>query len=517
MSTFLEVKNISKSFSKNIVLSDVNFDVRSGEVHALLGENGAGKSTLVKILGGIYQPNGGQICLNGKECSFNGVLDAQKKGIRIIHQELMLMPHLSIAENIFMGNEMKTNSGTLDRRGMERKAQELLDSFDMPFNPRMQLGDLTIAQQQMIEIIRAISFNAKIIAMDEPTSSLSERETEILFDLIRTLKEKKVGIILISHRLNDIFELADRVTVLRDGICVGTVEIENTTNDELVRMMVGRDIHQFYSMADRSSISDEIVMSVKHLSDGKLAKDVNFNLRKGEILGISGLVGAGRSEALQCIFGLSKRKAGSVQVHGNNVEFGAPWEAIESGLGYVCEDRKKEGLFLKQDVRYNSSLNVIKRYVMPFKYKRSEENKLAQEYADKLQMKITGINQIVGQLSGGNQQKVLISRWIACTTDILMLDEPTRGVDVKTKQDIYHLMGELVENGMSIIFISSELPELINVCDRIMVMSNGKTTGTLDKEEFDQETIMKLATQEFSADIERSGQNGDKKNGKGSK
>ena len=504
MDAFLEVKGVSKSFAKNKVLDDINFDVRTGEVHALLGENGAGKSTLVKILGGIYQPDRGQIRIGGETCALSGVLDAQQKGIRIIHQELMLMPHLTVAENIFMGRELRTKAGVLDIRKMRVRTQEMLDSFELPLDSGTPLGELTIAQQQMVEIIRAISFDAKIIAMDEPTSSLSERETEILFDLIKDLKKKDVGIILISHRLSDIFELADRVTVLRDGICVDTVNIAETTEDDLIRMMVGRDIEQYYSSTQRNVAENDIVMQVEHLSDGKLARDINFSLRKGEILGVSGLVGAGRSEAAKCIFGLSERKNGKVSIDGREVEFHAPWEAIAGGLGYVCEDRKKEGLFLKQDVCFNSTLNVIRRYVSPFRYNRAGEGKVAQEYAEKLQMRITGIDQTVGQLSGGNQQKVLISRWLACTTNILILDEPTRGVDVKTKQDIYHLMGELTQNGLSIIFISSELPELINVCDRIMVLSNGKTTGILDKEEFDQETIMKLATQEFSVSAGRS-------------
>ena len=499
MSAFLEVRNLSKSFAKNQVLTDVNFEVRSGEVHALLGENGAGKSTLVKIIGGIYRADSGTIRIGGREEMPAGVLDAQEKGIRIIHQELMLMPHLSIAENIFMGHEMKTGV-MLDHRGMERKAQELLNAYGMgEFDSRTLIGTLTIAQQQMVEIIRAISFNAKIIAMDEPTSSLSERETEILFDLIGNLKAQGVGIILISHRLNDIFAVSDRVTVLRDGICVGTVDIRDTTNDELVRMMVGRDLKQFYASEDRGALSKEVVLEVQHLGDGKLAKDVSFDLRRGEILGVAGLVGAGRSEMAQCIFGLTKRKSGSVRLHGREVEFASPKEAIRSGIGYVCEDRKKQGLFLKQDVRFNTSLNRIRDFITPVLYKRREENDFVQGYADRLSMRITGIGQTVGQLSGGNQQKVLISRWIASTEDILFLDEPTRGVDVKTKQDIYHLVNELTLSGISVVFISSELPELINVCDRILVISNGKSTGILEKEQFDQEAIMKLATKEFSA------------------
>lgn len=498
MSELLQMKGISKSFAKNQVLLNVDFDIRAGEVHALLGENGAGKSTLVKILGGVYTADGGEIFIDGEKAEYSSVFGAQAAGVSIIHQELMLMPHLTIAENIFMGRELGGPLGLVDRKAQEKKAQELLDGFDLGISAGTKLERLTIAQQQMVEIIRAISFNAKIIAMDEPTSSLSEREAEKLFELIRTLKSKQIGIIFISHRLNDIFALTDRITVLRDGAQVGTVDTSATTGDELIRMMVGRDISSYYSIK-RRGVEDSIVMEVKNLSDGRMVKDVSFNLRKGEILGVSGLVGAGRSEAMQCIFGLSKRRGGSVSVGGVPVHFKAPWEAMKGGLGYVCEDRKREGLFLKQDVKFNTGINVLNRFLSFFRFNRAEETRIAESYAKKMETRITGLSQKTAFLSGGNQQKVLISRWLACTSNILLLDEPTRGVDVKTKEDIYKLMGELTASGMSIVFVSSELAELLNVCDRIMVMSNGKTTGTLNKEEFDQEAVMKLATKEFIA------------------
>lgn len=496
MEPLLDMKNISKSFAKNKVLHDVNFSVRAGEVHALLGENGAGKSTLVKILGGIYQPDGGEICISGEKQSFTGALDAQNHGVSIIHQELMLMPHLSIAENLFMGRELGKTSWTVDKKAQNRRARELLADFGLDFEPDTRLERLTIAQQQMVEIIRAISFNAKVIAMDEPTSSLSEHEAERLFELIRSQKKQNVGIILISHRLNDIFALSDRITVLRDGVCAGTQETAEATEDGLIAMMVGRDVEHFYARSDRD-IKDEEVLRVEHLSDGGLAKDVSFSLRRGEILGVSGLVGAGRSEALQCVFGLSRRVSGEVFVHGESVHFRAPWEAIKGGLGYVCEDRKRDGLFLKQNIKFNTTINVLDRFIRALRCDKRREEQISAEYAQALKTRITSLDQIVGYLSGGNQQKVLISRWLASTTDILLLDEPTRGVDVNTKQDIYQLMGELTAGGMSVVFVSSELAELLNVCDRIMVMSDGKTAGTLERTEFDQETIMQLATQEF--------------------
>lgn len=502
MSDLLEMKHISKSFAKNKVLEDVSFSVKAGEVHALLGENGAGKSTLLKILGGVYLADGGEIYIDGQKAEFSNVVGSQECGVSILHQELMLMPHLSIADNIFLGREKKTGLGLLDKKEQLKRTQELLDSFGLPFSAGTMLGKLTIAQQQMVEIIRAVSFHAKLIAMDEPTSSLSEHETEILFQLIETLKKQNIGIIFISHRFNDIFSVCDRITVLRDGNCIGTVETKQTNEDELITMMVGRDISEFYSKKERKDLN-ETLLKVEHLSDGDKVKDVSFTLKKGEILGVSGLVGAGRSETMKCIFGLSKRTGGTVTMEGKEVHYRIPEQAMQDGVGYVCEDRKVEGLFLKQDVRYNTSINVLGQFLKLPYYNRRKEEQLAAEYAKRLATKITGINQITRFLSGGNQQKVLISRWLACTSKILILDEPTRGVDVKTKQDIYQLIGDLTEQGLSIIFVSSELAELINVCDRITVFSNGKTTGTLGWEEFDQEAIMKLATKEFSHGDER--------------
>ena len=359
MEELLKLENISKKFGNNRVLNRINFDLKAGEIHALLGENGAGKSTLIKILGGIYQPDEGNIILNGEKCSFQSSLDAQKKGISIIHQELMLMPHLSIAENIFIGKELTNHLGLLEKKEQEIQAQKLLKDFDLDFDSSTKLEALTIAQQQMIEIIRAVSFNAKVIAMDEPTSSLSEHEAEKLYQLIYALKEKNVGVILISHRLNDIFQLADRVTVLRDGVCSGTEMVKDTNADKLIQLMVGHAVEQYYAKSIERHVSDEIVMSVEHISDGNLSKDVSFELHKGEILGISGLVGAGRSETMQAIFGISKRKNGKVILKGKEVFFNSPQEAINQGISYVCEDRKKAGLFLKQSVQFNTTINIL--------------------------------------------------------------------------------------------------------------------------------------------------------------
>jgi len=485
------MKNIHKSFSSNEVLRNVDFELREGEVHALIGENGAGKSTLIKILGGIFPADKGDIYLNGKKVNIQGIGDARKCGISIIHQELMLMQHLSIAENIFVGHEI-INRGCVDLRKQEDEAQKLLDSYGLAYRADTPLINLTIAQQQIVEIIRSISFNAKIIAMDEPTSSLSDKEAEMLFNLIDDLRKRKLGIIFVSHRLSDIFRVADRITVLRDGICVGTKLSKDTNNEDLVRMMVGRDLKHYYSR-QKANVG-RVMLEVKNLSDGGLAKDVSFDVNQGEILGVSGLVGAGRSETMNCIFGISKRYHGKVIVDGKEVNFKSPRDALQSGISLVCEDRKLSGLFLKQSVRFNLTITILDKFFNKFRYKEQCERKIAKDYINKLMIKIVDMEQIVNYLSGGNQQKVLIGRWLACKNPILLLDEPTRGVDIKTKEDIYRIMGDLAKEGTAIIFVSSELPELINVCDRIMVMSNGKTTGTLKRDKFSQEAVMMLAT-----------------------
>ena len=495
MCELLKMENISKSFAQNKVLNNINFDVRAGEVHALMGENGAGKSTAIKILGGIYKPDNGDIYLKGKKLEIEDVGDARANGISVIHQELMLMQHLSVAENIFMGCEISKGRFGVNLHKQEREAQKLLDSFGMKIDAKTPLASLTIAQQQMVEIIRAVSFNAEIIAMDEPTSSLSEYETEILFKVIGDLKKRGIGIILVSHRISDILKVADRITVLRDGAMIDTVNISDVNSDDIIHMMVGRELLNYY-VRHEHTIGDKL-LEVVNLSDGGVVKDVSFTAHRGEILGISGLVGAGRSETLCCIFGLTKRKSGSIRIAGVETVFKNPNEAIKAGIGFVCEDRKQSGLFLKQNIRFNISINVLSRIIGKLRYREAAETELTQSYVDSMQIRIADMNQLMMFLSGGNQQKVLISRWLASTKQILLLDEPTRGVDVKTKREIYRLIDDLALAGMTIVFVSSELQELLNVCDRITVISNGKTTGTLNKAEFDQETILKLATKEF--------------------
>lgn len=496
MGVLLEMKDIQKSFSDNKVLNRVNLSVEEGEVHALLGENGAGKSTLMKILGGIYTKDSGEIYIRGQKANIYNVISAREYGVSIIHQELMLAQHLTIAENIFMGREI-VKRGMVDLKEQEIRTQVFLDKYGMELKANVQLGKLTIAQQQMIEIIKAVSFGAKIIVMDEPTSSLSEAEVKILYDMIRTLKKESVAIIYISHRLNELYEITDRTTIMRDGEYIGTVVTKQTERDRLISMMVGRDLASYYTKNDH--VRDEIVLEVEGISDGHKVKNVSFNLRKGEILGIAGLVGAGRSEVVECLFGISAKKGGSVRYHGKEIVFRNPGEAMSAGFGLVPEDRKKEGLFLQSAVRFNVTINVLFEFLEKLIWRREKEENIVEGKVRDMNIKVTGLEQTVSKLSGGNQQKVLIGRWLCSTKEILILDEPTRGVDVKTKAEIYALIDKLAEQGLSIIMVSSELPELINMSDRVMVMSNGCSTGILYREELSQENIMRLATMEISA------------------
>ncbi len=492
MSTLLEMKNINKSFGSNKVLENVNLQLYSGEVLALLGENGAGKSTLIKILGGIYSKDLGAIFVDGKEAKINGISDARKYGISIIHQELMLCKNISISENIFMGNEICKKSGIVSLKQQRERAQEIIDEYNLELDAKTILKDLTIAQQQMVEIIRAVSFGSKIIVMDEPTSSLSEKEVYVLFDMIRRLKKEGVGIIYISHRLDELFAISDKVEVLRDGKDVGTFITNQVTREMLVSSMVGRELDQYY-IKDNEPI-DEVILKVSNLSDGKLVKNVDFELKKGEILGFAGLVGAGRSETVECIFGLRKKTQGFLWFYGQEKEFKNPIQAMNFGIGLVPEDRKDKGLFLQQDVGFNITITILKELFEKLRHYSKKENGIVDKMIQDIGIKVTGRSQIVGDLSGGNQQKVLIGKWLLSAKKILILDEPTRGVDVKTKAEIYSLINELAKKGLSIIMVSSELPELINMSDRIVVFSRGYTTGILERDEFTQERIMTLAT-----------------------
>jgi len=493
----LEMKGISKSFPGVKALQNVNYQLKAGEIHALLGENGAGKSTLIKVLGGIYHPEEGSIFIDGNEVSINGVNDARDNGISIIHQELVLVPRMTVAENIFLGREPKGAFG-VDKIKMSADAQKMLDNFNVGVDADMEIADLTIAKQQMVEIVKAISFNCRILVMDEPTSSIAEKEVNALFDIMRDLTSRGVGIIYISHKMSEIFEVCDRVTVLRDGTYVDTCEVAKTNRDHLVSLMVGRELDKYY-VRDHVA-SKDVVLKCTHINDGKKlhsrVKDVSFELHRGEILGFSGLVGAGRSETMQCIFGLTKGSKGEIELEGKKVNIKNAVDAMNLGIAMVPEDRKLEGLYHVQSVRFNSTIEVLHEFINHFYVNLGREVEITQEYIDKMHTKTPSQEQTVTNLSGGNQQKVMIGRWMATHPKVLILDEPTRGVDVGAKAEIYEIMNELTKQGVSIIMISSELPEIINMSDRVYVMYEGNVTGCIDQKDISQESIMHLATLE---------------------
>jgi ribose transport system ATP-binding protein len=422
--------------------------------------------------------------------TINGVKAAQTNGIAIIHQELVLVPYMTVAENIFLGRE-PMSGGFVNRKQMVSDAQELLDANDMNIRADALVGSLTIAQQQMVEIVKAISFHSKILVMDEPTSSISDKEVDLLFETMRGLTAKGVGIVYISHKMSELEQICDRVTVMRDGEYVGTKVVSETNKDELIAMMVGRELTNYYTRDFHEP--GEVVLKCEHISDGKMAKDASFEVRKGEIVGFSGLVGAGRSEVMKCIFGLTKGYTGEITLEGKKVKFKTPVEAMKHGIALVPEDRKVEGLYKVQSVRYNSTIEVLGEFIRGIFVNTEKEKEITQKYIEMLSTKTPSQNQMVGNLSGGNQQKVIIGRWLATNPKILILDEPTRGVDVGAKAEIYAIMNQLVKEGMSIIMISSELPEIINMSDRVYVMNEGRVTGCLDRTEVSQEAIMQLA------------------------
>lgn len=486
----LRMKNISKRFPGVYALKNVNFELKRGEVHALLGENGAGKSTLIKVLGGIYHAEEGEIEIEGKNVSITSVQDAEENGIAIIHQELVLVPYMSVAENIYLGRE--AGSGIfVDRSEMTKSAQKILDDLGMDIDARSLVKDLPIAKQQMVEITKAVSVNSKILVMDEPTSSISDKEVENLFKIMRDLTQKGVGIVYISHKMSELDEICDRVTVMRDGEYVGTKNVKETAKDELIAMMVGRTLTNYY-VRDYGEPGEEI-LKVTGLSDGDKVKGVDFNVRKGEIVGFAGLVGAGRSETMQAIFGLAKEVTGEIYINGNKAEIHNPEEAIKYGLALVPESRKEQGLYLVQSVKYNTTIEVLKEFIGKFRVNDKRETEITQEYIDLMSTKTPSQAQKIGNLSGGNQQKVMIGRWLATKPKVLILDEPTRGIDVGAKSEIYAIMNNLVKTGVSIIMISSELPEIINMSDRVYVMAGGVVRGCINHEEISQENIMHLA------------------------
>ncbi len=489
--TILKMQGICKSFPGVRVLDQVNLDLREGEVHALLGENGAGKSTLIKILGGIYNADEGKIFLGGEEVKISSVLDAQNRDIRIIHQEIVLVPFRSIAENIFLGRELQNRAGFLDKKQMYEKTEEIIQEFGLDLLPDMLVSELSIGMQQLVEIVKAVSTDAKIIVMDEPTSSLSEHEVEFLFRTIRLLKEKKVGIIYISHKIPELYEIADRVTVLRDGHTIRTCPIHEVTSEQLINMMVGRELTKYYIKTE-NPIGD-ISLEARGLSCGRLFENVSFYARYGEIVGFSGLIGAGRTEVMKTVFGILKKSGGSIYLDGKEMDIRKPEDAIGAGIAYIPEDRKSEGLILINSVAFNMTLAAIKDIIRGIRVNKSKRKEIVEHYVDAFSIKVTSEEQLVGNLSGGNQQKVVLGKWLARKPKVIILDEPTRGIDVGSKSEIYRIINQLAGEGVSIILVSSELPEVINMCDRIYIMGEGRIKGEIGQAEFSQEKIMEYA------------------------
>ncbi|HGD7626319.1 TPA: sugar ABC transporter ATP-binding protein [Escherichia coli] len=495
--TFLQMKHITKRFPGVLALNDVRFTLRRGEVHALLGENGAGKSTLMKILSGVYQPDEGEIIFEDKPVSFSDPLSAQNVGITIIHQEFNLFPELTVEENIFIGREFcKKNRWRLDEKQQRQATIEILQKLNLAIKPDTLVADLTVAQQQMVEIAKAISVNARILIMDEPTAALTETEIESLFRVTRLLKEQGTGIVYISHRLEELALIADRATVMRDGQYISTVDYECVKISDLIAMMVGRDLGNIYPR--REALQQRIpVLEVNGLTRKGVLNDINFTLYRGEILGFAGLMGAGRTELARAIFGADSIDSGTLKLNGKETVIKDISDAIQQGISYLTEDRKKEGLALNLSVERNIMLGNYPEYSDRFGNIDSRRcQQTSEEQVKALRIKTPNLEQAALNLSGGNQQKIIIARWVCKDTDILIFDEPTRGIDVGAKLEIYELMNRLVAKGKSIIMISSELPEVLGMCDRILVMRSGRITGELSAKEATQEKIMQYATLE---------------------
>ena len=491
--TILNMHGIQKYFPGVHALDDAQLEVRSGEVMALIGENGAGKSTLMKILTGIYQKDDGVIEYFGENIEINGPRDAQAKGISIVHQELNLMQDLTVAENIFIGRE-PSKGLFLDKAEQNRMAQELLDSLHLDISPKTVVKRLTVAKQQMVEIAKSLSYNnTKVLIMDEPSTALTEAEIEDLFTFIRRLKATGVGIVYISHRMNELFQITDRITVMRDGQYVGTVNTNETNMDEIVQMMVGRTIYEEPKSKSNVPAGAPVVLEVKGLNSIDV-KDVSFKLHKGEILGFSGLMGAGRTETMRLVCGADKKDSGTIFVNGKEIRINTPKDAVKVGIGYLSEDRKRYGLCLGLSVADNTVMASLDDVCTGLLVNDGKVQKEAEKYKEQLATKTPTVKTLVRSLSGGNQQKVVISKWLMRNCDILIFDEPTKGIDVGAKSEIYKLMNQLAAQGKSIIMISSEMPELLRMSDRVVVMCEGRVTGELDIAEATQEKIMTFAT-----------------------
>ena len=486
----LTLKNITKEFPGVKALDDVTINIERGTIHGLVGENGAGKSTLIKVLAGIYQPNKGEIILDGKPCRFNSPIEARRAGISVVHQEIKLAEPLSVAENMFLGN-VQLKNGLVDWKGMRRRAREIVEDLGMDIDINAQVSSLTVAKKQIVEIMHAINNNSRILIMDEPSAVLTDRELEVMFRIVKQLRDEGITIIYISHRLDEIFGLCSNVSVLRDGCRIDTIPVASVDRQGLINMMVGREMGQEYPK-EVGNVGGTI-LEVKNLSRGIL-QDISFEVKSGEVFGISGLVGAGRTELARAILGIDKPESGEVYVRGKKVHYRTFADAIRDGLGLIPEDRKLQGLVQIMSVKRNTTLVNMKRVLRAGVISSSLEEKLSKEYADKLHVVTPSMETEVQYLSGGNQQKVVIAKWLFQNSEILFLDEPTRGIDVGAKAEIYRLINRMAKEGKTIIMISSEMPELLGMCDRIMVMHEGHKMGELNAAEATQEKIMALCS-----------------------
>lgn len=488
----IEMRGIDKLFGSNQVLKQAGFTLESGEVHALMGENGAGKSTLMKILTGVYTKDAGTVLVDGKEVNYKNPQEAEKAGIVFIYQELNVMFDLTVEENLFMGKEIHGKFGICDKKAMQKKAQEALNILGVNISPKTVMAELSVGQQQMVEICKALMADAKVIIMDEPTAALTQSETVALFKVIESLRKKGVSMVYISHRMEEIFELCDRITVLRDGSYIGVKNIPETNMNEIVKMMIGREIGERYP--SRNVKIGKEVLKVKELTRKGTFHDVNFSVRAGEVLGVSGLMGAGRTEIMQAIFGNLSYESGTIEIDGKEVKISNPRQAMEHGIGFITEDRKTEGLMLDKSIRENISLCNLRRISKSSVISREGEKNMVAEAIKDLHIKCFGSYHECNNLSGGNQQKVVLAKWILTNPKILILDEPTRGVDIGAKKEIYSIINKLAAQGVAIIMVSSELPEVLGMSDNIMVVREGEVRGIISYEEANQERVMTLAT-----------------------
>lgn len=488
----ITMSGIAKAFGTNQVLRDVDICLKAGRVHALMGENGAGKSTLMNILVGIHKADAGTIAIDGRETTFHSAREAELNGIAFIHQELNIWPNLTLLENLYLMRPKKTRFGIIDKQAMLKEATQMCEDMHIELPLQKEAGECSVGQQQMTEILRILMLDAKVVIMDEPTAALTERETETLFTMMKKLKERGVAIVYISHRMEEVFSECDDITVMRDGHSIVTCPIGDISIDEVVKAMVGRSIDEFYP--ERTTIPGDTVLSVENLSPIGHFEPISFNLRKGEILGVSGLMGAGRTEIMRAIFGVDAHNGGTITLHGKELHLKKPEDAIKAGIAFITEDRKAEGLILDFSIASNITLPNLGHLCPSNIMHREKMLSFSQDLSDRLGVKTQSVHLPVSSLSGGNQQKVVIAKWIGLSPSIIIMDEPTRGIDIGAKRDIYDLMNELTNQGVSIIMVSSELPEILGMSDRVMVIHEGSVAGILDRADATAESIMTLAT-----------------------